>query len=299
MDDRYRGLRDMTGAAFFFSLMSLCVKVAGQRLPASELVFFRSVFGVVITIVMVRQAKVSMWGHRKSLLLLRGAVGFCGLVSYFYAVTKLPLGAVTVLFFTTPGFTALFAALLLKETMARGELIGLAMSFAGVVFVAQPEFIFGKSGQSLDPFAVAAVLTSAVMSGFAYTIVRKLRETDHHLTVMFYYPLLAVPLSIPLITNTAIWPTATEWLVIAALGIVTQAAHLLLTRALHADQAGRTLSLSYTQIVFAAVWGVVFFGEVPTMMGVFGALLVIGGTLLVATRVQSPPPMSTGGSSGA
>lgn len=279
-------------AAFCFSLMSLFVKLAGQRLPAAEIVFARSVFGVVITYTLVRRAGIPVWGKRKSLLLLRGGIGFCGLVTYFYAVTKLPLGDVTAIFFTAPAFTALFAAILLKEGISRHELLGILVSLTGVALVARPSFIFGAGADSLDPLAVAAVLTSAVFSGLAFTIVRKLSETDHHLTVIFYYPLIATPLSIPLMLPTAIWPEGSEWLALIGVGIVTQIAHLFMTRALHAERAGRAMSASYVQIVFAAIWGVVFFGETPSVLGVIGTACVIAGTLLVIARrpKQVVPP---------
>jgi drug/metabolite transporter (DMT)-like permease len=219
-------------------------------------------------------------------------VGFAGLQTYFWAVTKLPLVDVTVIFYTHPAFTALVAAMVLKESMQRQEVIGLFVSLVGVVLVAQPTFLFGDGTQGLNPWAVVAALASAAISALAYTLVRKLRETDHHLTVIFYYPLVATPLSVPIMIPNATWPTAVEWLILAGLGIVTQIAHVFMTKGLHAERAGKAMSMSYVQILFALIWGLVFFGEIPSLWGLAGATLVVGGTLLVVGRPAISRPAS-------
>jgi drug/metabolite transporter (DMT)-like permease len=274
----------MVAAAFFFSLMSLFVKLAGARLPSSQIVFVRSAVSLVISYLLVRRAGVGMWGVRKSLLILRGLSGLSALMLFFYAVTKLPLADVTVLHFTNPVFTAILAALFLGESMGRSELLGLTLSLGGVLLVAQPSFIFGDAGARLDLVAVAAALVGSMFSSVAYTTVRKLRETDHALVIVFYFPLVATPGSIPVMAQHALWPTPTEWLLLLTIGIVTQVAQVFLTKGLHAERAGRAMSVSYVQILFAALWGLVVFGNVPGPLTIAGTVLVVFGTLLVARR---------------
>ncbi len=276
------GLRYMVLAAFAFSLMSLLVKLAGQRLPGAEMVLARSVIALVITRAMLHRAKVSPWGHRKGLLLLRGLIGFFGLLCFFYAIPRLPLADVTVIQYTNPVFTALLAALFLKETLRRGEVLGLALSLAGVVLVAQPSFLFGRASSGLDLGAVGVALFGAVFAAAAYTLVRKLRETDHYLVVVFYFPLVSTPASLAVMAPVALWPTPLEWLMLLGIGLFTQIGQVYLTKGLHLEKAGRALSLSYVQIVFAALWGFLFFHEVPGLLSLVGALLVVAGTLATA-----------------
>ncbi|UCH85799.1 MAG: DMT family transporter [Candidatus Latescibacterota bacterium] len=290
----------MLGAAFFFSLMSLLVKIAGQRLPVAEIVFARSTVMLVISFWLVRQlvyagtaanrhgenrsigAPTSMWGHRKSLLVLRGLVGFGALFCFFFAVTRLPLADITVIHFTNPVFTAVLASIFLGESMGRREASGLVLCLVGVALVAQPSFLFGAGAKSLDLFAVAVALCASVLSSIAYTLVRKLRETDHHLVVVFYFTLVSAPASVPLLIGQWVWPSPVEWLVLLGVGVVTQIAQICLTKGLHRERAGRAMSISYVQVLFAATWGAVIFGDFPNLMGIGGALLVFGGTLLVA-----------------
>lgn len=279
----------MALAAFFFSLMSLLVKVAGQRLPSSELVMGRSVVSLAITWVMLRRAHVNPWGQRQGLLVVRGLVGFGGLLCFFYAIPRLPLADVTTIQFTNPAFTALFAALFIRERLTRTVVLSIAVSLAGVTLIAQPTVLFGQGANTLDLTAVSVALLGAVFAGIAYTTVRKLRETEHPLVVVFYFPLVSIPACLPILAPVAVWPTPLEWLILVGIGVLTQIAQIFLTTGLHKEPAGRATSVSYLQILFAAVWGFTFFGEVPDILTVFGVLLVVSGIVFVARSRASVP----------
>jgi len=272
----------MLAAAFFFSLMSLFVKLAGRRLPSAEIVFARSVVSLVLSYALLRRARLSPWGHNKSMLILRGSAGFVALLCFFFAVTRLPLADATIIHFTNPVFTGMLAAVFLGEAMRRRELGGLALSLAGVVLVAQPTFLFGESARGLDGLGVGLGLLGAVCSSVAYIAVRKLRESDHLLVVIFWFPLIATPASIPLMAKHAMWPTPAEWILLVGIGIVTHIAQMFLTKGLHLERAGRAMSLSYVQILFAATWGALFFNDLPNGIAVVGAALVVSGALLTS-----------------
>ncbi|MEJ2720503.1 MAG: DMT family transporter, partial [bacterium] len=113
---------------------------------------------------------------------------------------------------------------------------------------------------------------------------------------VFYFTLVCAPASVPLLVGRWIWPTPIEWLVLLGVGVVTQIAQICLTKGLHRERAGRAMAISYIQVLFAATWGAAFFGNFPNLIGVAGALLIFGGTLLVAGRVQVARP--NGGASG-
>jgi drug/metabolite transporter (DMT)-like permease len=272
----------MIAAAFFFSLMSLCVKLAGRTMPTGQIVLARAAISLVITWVMLRQARVRPWGHNKRLLVLRGLAGFSGLLCFFYATTRLPLADVTVIHYVNPVLTTVFAAVAIGESVRGRDVFGLLLSLSGVVLVAQPSWLFGAGGSELDLATVGIALLGAVFSAVAYTAVRKLRETEHHLVVVFYFPLLATPAAIPLTMTHAVWPTPSGWLLLLGVGIATQIAQVYLTRGLHAERAGRAMSISYVQIVFAALWGAVVFGDRPNRWSLLGAVLVVLGTLVAA-----------------
>jgi drug/metabolite transporter (DMT)-like permease len=278
------GLLYMVGAAFFFSLMSLFVKLVGQHLPSQQIVLVRSVVTLGYTYALLRWSGVDAGGKNKVLLLVRGVFGFTALSCFFFALTKLPLADATVIHYTNPVFTALIAAVVLGEAIGPREIAGALLSLVGVTLIAQPSFLFGATAKTLNLLYVGVALAGALASASAYVTVRKLRETERPLVVVFYFSLVASIGSTPTPAFTAMdWPTPWEWvLLIGGVAGCAQIAQILLTRGLHAERAGRAMAMTYLQIVFAAVWGMLFLGEFPGLLSIGGALLVISGTVLVA-----------------
>lgn len=276
------GLRYMVGAAVFFSLMSLFVKLAGQRLPSMEIVLARYVVMLAATHVMLRRAGLSARGTNRGALVGRSVTGFAALSLFYYAVTQLPLGDVTTIHYTSPIFTAFIAAAFLKERNARTVWLGAALCLAGVVLVARPSFLFG--GDGLPRLAVLAAMGGAVLSASAYVFVRKLRETDHPLVVIYWFSAVGLALALPITLPQLVMPTPVEWLYLLGVGATTQVAQVFLTNGLHLEAAGRATSVGYLQIVFAFGWGMLVFGDVPDAWSLAGAAVIVAGVLLVARQ---------------
>jgi drug/metabolite transporter (DMT)-like permease len=273
------GLRYMAAGAFFFSLMSLFVKLAGERLPSQQIVLARAVVSLVLSYLWLRRGGISVWGVNRRLLVLRGLLGFGGLYCFYYALTRLPLADATVIQYTNPIFAGLLAAWLLREMLGRREIVCVAVGLAGVLLIARPTFIFGAEGTVLPPFAVGVALLGAIFSAAAYVTVRKLGETDHALVIVFYFPLVAVPLAIPTVIPVALWPTPWEWFLLLAVGVTTQIAQVYMTNGLKLERAGRATAVGYLQIVFAAMWGMLFFVEIPDLWLLAGTVLIVGSTV--------------------
>lgn len=280
-----RGLLLLIGAAFFFSIMSLLVKVAGERLPSAMMVFARALVTLIISWFMVRRAALSPWGNAKKTLALRGFFGFGGLLLYFFAVTRLPLAEVTVLFNLNPVLTALAAALILKERVGFSLVTGLALGLAGVVLVARPAFLFGTQDGSalvLDEWGVAAALVGACSAAGAYVTVRKLRQTDDPIVIVFYFSFVALPASIPFLILNWVTPTLPEVGLLLLIGVVTQIAQVMLTQGISMVPAGPATAVGYIQIAFAIGWGALLFKEFPGPFAYGGAALILLSVLVVA-----------------
>lgn len=275
------GLRYMAASAFFFSLMGLFVKLLGERLPSNEIVLARSLMLLIFAWIMVRRAGVTPWGNNKKLLFVRGLTGFVALSCFYYAITELPLADATLIMYINPVFTGILAAIFLKESIGWPDIVGIAVSLVGVALVAQPSFLFGGDA-GLNLVAVGVGMAGAILSAVSYVSVRKLRETDHSLTTVFWFPLVATPASIPFAIPGFLVPVGWEWPMLFALGLVTFIAQVAMTRGLSLEPAGRATSISYLQVVFAFVWGMLFFQEFPDTLSIAGALLILASTVGVA-----------------
>ncbi|NNE46336.1 MAG: DMT family transporter, partial [Rhodothermales bacterium] len=222
------GLRYMASAALFFSLMTVFVKMIGTRIPSAEVVFFRSVISVVLTLGMLRHHGISPWGNRKGLLLVRSISGFMALLCFFYAIARLPLADVTVIHFTHPVFVALLAALFLREHVSLRQAASLFISITGVLVITRPSFLTRSAVGMLPPLVVGVAIVGAILASVAYVLVRKLRESEDPLVVVLWFPLISVPAAVPIMWSNAVWPTPREWLLLAGVGITTQIAQVYL-----------------------------------------------------------------------
>jgi drug/metabolite transporter (DMT)-like permease len=275
-----RAAGHMLLSAFAFSLMTLFVKLAGARLPTQEIVLARALLTLLFTLIALWRAGVAPLGSKRPLLWLRGVTGSLALVCVYYAVTHLPLAEATVLQYLYPPITAALAAWLLHERLNRVVFVCLGLGIAGILLVAQPSALFGLHSQPLPPLAIAAAMGGAVLSSCAYVIVRKLGATEHPMVIVLYFPLIALPASLPGLLEHFVWPHGLEWLWLLMVGVSTQVGQVSITRALSLDAASRTAAYSYVQVPLSALWGALFFDAWPNGYSVLGALLILTGALL-------------------
>ena len=277
------GLRYMAASAFLFSVMALCVKLASASVPTMQIVFVRSLVMTGLSLGLIRQAGVSPWGHRKGVLMARAVSGAVALSLLYFAISRIPLGDATAIFYMAPIWTAVTAAVILRERTAGLVIGGMAVSLAGVMLTAKPSFLFGTRLDALDGVAVLAGLAASIGSGLAYTLVRKLRETDHPLVIIFYLSWVGVIGALPFASNW-VWPTGWTWVWLIGAGLATQVAQIAMTRGLHLESAGRATTVGYLQVAFAFGWGVLVFGTVPNVLSIVGAVMICASVLLVAKR---------------
>lgn len=280
------GLRYIALSSLSFSVMSLLVKLAGRTFPVMELVLARALVVTVLAYAHLRRRGRSLRTPALGLLLLRGTVGFAALTCFYFAVIHLPLAEATVIHFTNPVFTALVAVPVLKERLRPTEAVLALAGLAGVVLVTQPAVLFGRPSP-LDPVAVASAVVASVLAAVAYVLVRLMRELDASL-IVFYFAALSVVLALPFTAASAVLPRGWEWLLLLGVGIATWFGQITLTLGLQHEEAGRAMTAGYLQIVFATLWGAVFFAQIPSSTTLVGAAVIVLSTLLIARRRGSP-----------
>jgi drug/metabolite transporter (DMT)-like permease len=275
------GIRAMAIGAFWFSVMGLLVKLAGRRLGSMEIVFARSVITLGLSWWSLWRLGISPLGTNRPLLFVRGLLGATALLFYFYSIVHLPLGEATLIQYTNPVFATVLAAVILRESLRAREIACLVASLLGVLFVAHPPSALAADSPPLNPLYIGAALVGAACSGSAYTLVRKMRGTEHPLVIVGYLPLLGVPMSLPFAIAQWTWPNAWEWMLLIGVGVTTQLAQLAMTRGLQLERTARATTAGYLQVAFAVLWGAIFLGEIPDVWTLVGAVTIIGSTLVL------------------
>ena len=285
----------MLSSAASFSLMGVCVKAVGGRIPVAEVVLARSAVSLLLSIVMLRQAGLNPWGQRRGLLVLRGVIGTGALLCVFAALAELPLTAATVLQYLQPTFTAVLAWWLLRERIGPRILLAALLGWLAVVVLSNPselvgllgplaKLLLGTEARPLPLQGVLLAISGAVLSACAYVSVRALGRTEHPLVIVFYFPLVGLVLTAPLVAVQPVWPTAWEALALVGVGLFTQLGQLGVTNGLLGMPAARATALSYGQVPLAALWGWLFFRESLDPDTALAAALVLAATLLSLRR---------------
>lgn len=260
--------------------MSACVKyISNYGIPVFEIVAARALVSLIISYIDVKRKGISIWGNNKPLLFVRGAVGTAALMCVYYAVTTLPLAEATILQYVHPVFTALLGVLFLKERVQKSTMICIAFCLAGLLVMVQPSMNSGINSE-LPMFSIMVALLGAFGSSIAYVIVRKLSQTEDSSVIIFYFPLVALPISTALIWNDFVWPSLFLTVMLVLVGIFTQIGQYGLTKAMQTQAAGKASAYSYVQIVFSALLGVWIFNEIPSVWTYLGGGLIVTGALI-------------------
>lgn len=274
------GVRFMLLSALGFALMSACVKLVGQYgIPVMEIIAARAAISLLLSYLDVKRKKISVWGKNKPLLIARGAVGTLALVCVYFAVTTLPLAEATILQYLNPVFTAILALFFLKERIQLSSIVCIGLCILGLIIMVNPSWLSGIAND-LPWFNVSVALMGAMGSAIAYVLVRKLSTSEDSSVIIFYFPLIALPLSIMLMWNDFVIPNLEALILLIGVGLFTQIGQIGLTKAMRTEAAAKATAYSYIQVIFSIVIGIVLFNEVPSFWTLIGGSFIILGALI-------------------
>jgi drug/metabolite transporter (DMT)-like permease len=266
-----KGVQYMLLATFLFAVMNVFVKML-PAIPAVEIVFFRSFISLAISYVLLKRQGVSVWGKRKGWLLLRGIAGAVALVLFFYTLQVMPLATAVTIWFTTPIFASIIGIFLNKEPVSAWQWVFYLMAFGGVVMV-----------EGFDPRVTPTLLVigiiASVFAGFAYNFIRKINTTEHPLVIIFYFPLVTLPLTGACSAFHWVMPEGWEWGLLILVGLFTQMAQFFMTKSYQLEEVAKVSSLSYMGLLYALIFGWLFFEEsfnLQTYLGMGVVLLGVG-----------------------
>jgi len=262
----------MLMAGMFFAVMNVSVKYI-SHLPAIEIVFFRSLFSFVFTYLILKRKRIPLFGNNKKLLIMRGAAGAVGLISFFYTLQNIPLASAVTIQYLSPIFTTLLGILIVKERVKPLQYFYFGISFAGVLLI-----------EGFDPristWWLFVGILSALFSGIAYNIIRKLNVSEHPLVIVFYFPLVTLPIVSVISYFKWVQPQGWDWLILLGIGIFTQLAQYYMTMAYQNARLSKIASLNYIGIVYALGFGYLFFEETYDILIYMGMLMVLAGVIL-------------------
>ena len=281
--DIARGTLYMVLAALLFALGATSARFAGSELNVLVLVFWTNLgmFILMCGIVACRRPVGGIRSKRIAQHFLRSVFTYSALVTYFYALTRIPFANAVILQSMGPIFVPILAFLVFRRLSDRFVWLGVLISFIGVTLIIQP----GSVGVSLgDAAAVLAALGGAA----AALVIWSLSTTEPADRQMFYFSLFALLLSTIPLPWTWENPTPIQLLQIMCVATFTIVGQYYYAKAFSAAPGDKVITWSYLSIVFAAMIGFLAWGEPIVAATAAGAALVVGGAHL-ATRERTLP----------
>jgi drug/metabolite transporter (DMT)-like permease len=271
-------------SALGFALMAACVKgVSVYGIPVLEIVAARAIVSIVISYIDIKRKRIGLWGKNKPLLIARGTVGSVALFFVYYAITTLPLAEATILQYLNPVFTAVLAVVFLKEKVQRSTLLCIVLSLLGLGVMLAPNIQLSSNAITTMPYSWLSI-GAAILGGFgsavAYVLVKKLTKTEDSSVIIFYFPLISLPISVVLLGSDFVIPSLPALGLLVLIGVFTQVGQVGLTKALDSADANKATAYTYVQVVFSVIIGWVWFNELPLFTTLIGGGLVISGALI-------------------
>jgi len=271
----------IVASEFMFASMGAAVKTASLTLPNEMLVFMRNLVGLGILLpLLLRGGLSSLATQVPHLHLLRALAGVSAMYCFFYALANLPLADGMLLKMTAPIFMPLVAWLWLREEITPLALIAVPVGFLGVALVLRPE-------GTLTYVALVGVAGGA-LAALAKSTVRRLTLTEPATRIVFYFAVLAAMVSAIPMGWAWRMPQGPEWGLLLFVGAAGTAGQFLLTRGYAAAPAARVGPFTYFSVIFAALYGYLFWGEGLTPGFVSGAVLIaLAGVLALRGRPRT------------
>ncbi|GLJ53401.1 hypothetical protein SUGI_1138850 [Cryptomeria japonica] len=289
---KHAGVFCMVISSSAYSIMGLLVKLLTRgSIPSSQIVMARCSVISILAGIGLQRMNYPFFGSPKArkLVIIRAILGFFALSAYFYSIQLLPLRDATMLNFTVPVFTAILATFFLHERWGRAEMIGTLLSLLGVLLVIKPEALFSDSEaieQTKRNILIGTIMAviGASTGALSYIVVRAIGQCgEPALVSVFAYAVFSTPMAgICLLFQGAKLPSIVELVALFLVGLTAYMAQIFLTRGLQLEKASRATSIQYVKVLITYFLGVVFLGEIPSIMGALGGFLIAFSSVFIS-----------------
>lgn len=284
--DNRRAALWLLASASLFTFTGVLVKWLGQTLHPFEISFFRALVALLVIMPIFTRTGGLKAGIKTTIPLLqltRGVVGSVAMFLGFYAIVALPLAEAQAISFSRNLFLVPLAAFILSEVIGLRRALAAAIGFVGVIIMLRPGL--GESGFGLVlSIGAMAALGHAFLVALATVLVNIASRYDGPLTLMFYTN--TVSLALIAIPTFFVWqkPSATELLMLVAMGLLATLSHNCFIRAFALGEASAIAPVDYSRLVFAAMAGWLVFGSIPDMYTIIGAAIIVGSSFYIVRR---------------
>ena len=263
----------MLASAFLFSGLDGLIKLLGPGFRVWDIAFYRFGVGLAILIGILGWKRNLFKTHNLKLMIVRGITGTTAFLLLVIAIRQIPISTAMVLFFSFPAFAALFSFLIFGERISLGHIGCIAGALIGAAILFDYQISDNLWGQ-------AAGLTSGIFAGLTVCFIKKLKETNGAPEIYLYFCLLGALITFPaFISNPQLPQSGIEWLMIGSIVLTALAAQLLMNQGFQYCKSWEGGLILTSEVVFTALLGIFFLGEILTWRFGIGSLLIVGSAI--------------------
>ncbi len=274
MPVRIKSILSMLLASASFAGMTLCVSMGCSRLPALESAFIRGLADSLFVLPILLFQKVKIPGKHWKELLLRGTIGTAGLFCIFNSLLMIPVAEATALFRSTALFVPFVARVFIKERIKPARIILAAVGFLGVLLILKP-------GHHSFSIGGIIALIGAILNALVFVTIRHLSERENPFLIAFAFFSSSAFYSLIIAGHTFIMPVGQEWFYLALVSLFGFIGQYFLTVAFALAPASVIAPWSYFEIVFSAVFGVIFLSQQPDAFSIIGTAILALSAILI------------------
>ncbi len=269
-----------------FTSQGAFVRYVSDRIPIGEIVFARSLFGLLPLILWLawRGQFKTMWQTSNLRAhVSRGLVNLGGMFCNFSALARIPLADATALGYASPLFTVILAAMFLGEVVRLWRWLAVIVGFGGVLLMLAPHVGQG----SYDDAAVLGAffsLSAAFLFAVAMTQIRHMTAKETTGALVFFYSVVGMAVSLVTLYWGWVIPSGPDLIALIAMGTLGGMAQILMTESFRHAAAAVLAPFAYTSMIWAIMVGYFWFGEAPALIVLAGAAIVVGSGLFVIWR---------------
>ncbi len=271
MNQKNKGIILIIMSAFFFALMNMMVRMAGD-LPSIEKSFFRNFVAAIVAVITMKQQHIRFKLPEGQLapLLARSIFGTLGILCNFYAIDHLLLADASILNKLSPFFAIIFSFLILKEKIEPFPALCVLTAFVGSLFVIKP----GIGAVSSMPALIG--MCGGMCAGIAYTFVRVLGSRGvKGPYIVFFFSTFSCLVTAPYLIFRYAPMTLNQFLCLILAGIFATGGQFTITAAYTYAPAKSISIYDYSQIIFSTVLGFIFLGQIPDTLSFIGYAIII------------------------
>ena len=269
----------MVGSVVCFSIMDICVKWLNYY-PVGQVLFLRFFIGFIPIFFIIPKEKLLNFykTSRPGLHAFRAITGAAAIIALFIGLRELPLADVVSLTFGGPIFVTVASIFFLSEKVGIKRWSAVFLGFIGMLLIIQPAFI------DLNFYYITPIVFCIFFACVAISV-RSLSKTEPNYRIAFYFTVLCTILGLSTIfKGNWVLPNKIDLVIFIIMGLCGSVANLLLTQSYRLAEASLVTPIKYLSLVFAIVFGFLIWSEIPKLLTLFGALLVITSSLIIFTR---------------